>query len=89
MSAYLDVYDAVGLASASRPLMQFSSAGLPSKYGSWGLVEYTGEGQGGGGGPRCPIGRLLPCLCRCTMLCYAHAHNRIWAPPRTNPPQQP
>jgi len=42
---YLDSFRALGLASGrgSRPpFMHFSSGGAISKYGSWGLIEYTG-----------------------------------------------
>jgi hypothetical protein len=42
-STYLAMYDSLGLVNASTPFMHFSSAGTPSRYGSWGLVEYTGQ----------------------------------------------
>lgn len=44
LTSYLEMYEAAGLANvSSSPLMYFSSAGVPSKYGSWGLIEYTGQ----------------------------------------------
>jgi hypothetical protein len=41
--AYLRMFEEVGLVSSSSPFMHFNSAGLPSKYGSFGLIEYTGQ----------------------------------------------
>jgi hypothetical protein len=40
---YLAMFDELGLVNASNPFMHFTSAGLPSRYGSFGLVEYTGQ----------------------------------------------
>lgn len=43
-SEYLRMFEEEGLIiSSSLPYMQFSSVGLPSKYGSWGLLEFTGQ----------------------------------------------
>jgi hypothetical protein len=42
-SQYLKMFDSLGLLSSATPYMHYSSAGLPSKYGSWGLIEYTGQ----------------------------------------------
>lgn len=40
---YLQMFDELGLISEALPFMQFASASYPSKYGSWGLLEYTGQ----------------------------------------------
>lgn len=42
-SSYLEMFAAEGLMTATRPFMQFSSTALPGKYGSWGLLEFTGQ----------------------------------------------
>lgn len=34
-SKYLQLYDELGLVNETFPFMQFTSAGYPSKYGSW------------------------------------------------------
>lgn len=34
-SKYLQMFDQLGLVSTDLPYMHFSSAGTPSKYGSW------------------------------------------------------
>ena len=40
---YLAMFEELGLVNASNPFMHFTSAGLPSRFGSFGLVEYTGQ----------------------------------------------
>ena len=69
--------DGVGLVANSTPYIHFASTGLPTKYGSWGLTEYTGQpaaqapklqalmdlldAKQGGGGPN-PTGCMDPSL---------------------------
>jgi hypothetical protein len=40
---YIDVLNSVNLIDENRPLMHFSSCGIPTKYGSWGVIEYSGQ----------------------------------------------
>ncbi|GIL87895.1 hypothetical protein Vretifemale_15941 [Volvox reticuliferus] len=42
-SAYLDAYRRAGLVDDGRPFMQYVTTGTFTKYGSWGLQEYTGQ----------------------------------------------
>ncbi|GIL67805.1 hypothetical protein Vafri_21080 [Volvox africanus] len=42
-SAYLDAYRRGGLIGDGRPYMQYVTTGTFTKYGSWGLQEYTGQ----------------------------------------------
>jgi hypothetical protein len=42
-SAYLSMFDSIGMVNTSAPYMHFSSVVTPTKYGSWGLLEYTGQ----------------------------------------------
>jgi hypothetical protein len=46
---FLAMFDTLGLVSPTSPYMHFNSAEMPSRYGSWGLIEYTGG--------RRPVGR--------------------------------
>ena len=39
---YIDGLIAVGAVTQDRPLMHFTSVGNPTKYGSWGALEFTG-----------------------------------------------
>ncbi|GLC60709.1 hypothetical protein PLESTB_001660900 [Pleodorina starrii] len=41
--AYLEAFRRAGLVGEGRPWMQFVSTGAFTKYGSWGLQEYTGQ----------------------------------------------
>jgi hypothetical protein len=41
--AYMQVLGEMGVFDGARPLMSFASCGTPSKYGSWGSIEYTGQ----------------------------------------------
>lgn len=40
---YIDILIEKDVVSKERPLMHFVSTAYPSKYGSWGAIEYTGQ----------------------------------------------
>jgi hypothetical protein len=40
---YIDAFRSAGLPSSGLPFVHFGSAGHPSQYGSWSVLEYTGQ----------------------------------------------